>query len=138
MSDAADEVSSLSPEKAFPEAALSEAPGHISTGSRIASPTISTPFLWNFPTFASVAASMMTFVSTLCAWRLYKGVIVLLVEGEKTDELLDRDTVEYPAVETSHWLELAEVGTMISSPGSAEASNDDLTRSLLLEDGEIS
>jgi len=43
---------------------------NISTGSSTASPRISRPRFWNFATFASVPASTMILVMTLCAWRL--------------------------------------------------------------------
>lgn len=43
---------------------------HTSTGSRTARPMTSSPRFWNFATFASVPASTMTFVRTLCACRL--------------------------------------------------------------------
>ena len=86
-------------------------PSQISTGSRIARPTISIFCLWNLATLASVSASAITFVRMLWAWRLYNGVIDRLKVGDNTDALLENDVAEaWREVKTSHELELAEGG----------------------------
>lgn len=49
----------------------------------------SKPRLKNFATFASVPASVIVFVITLCAWRLYKGTIrrPLIVDPDEPEEI---------------------------------------------------
>jgi hypothetical protein len=53
-----------------------------STGSRKARSISSMPRLWNLAIFASVPASTMTLVMTLCACRLYSGMILRRVLEE--------------------------------------------------------
>lgn len=60
-----------------------------STTSIAARSTISSRRLANFAIFASVPASTIVFVMTLCACRLYSGTMVLLPEPE-----LDKDVKE--------------------------------------------
>lgn len=55
----------------------------------------SSPRFINLAIFASVPASTMTFVMTLCAWRLYKGIIM-----RRPPEVVDvEDTVENDVTE---------------------------------------
>lgn len=59
-----------------------------STGSRMAKSMSSIPRFVNFAILASVPASTMMLVMTLCAWRLYKGIIIRrpLPEEVETEE----------------------------------------------------
>lgn len=66
-------------------------------GSRTANPIISNPRLRNLATFASVPASTMTFVITLCACRLYSGMIILrpdVVEDVEEEATVEREVTE--------------------------------------------
>lgn len=68
---------------------------HTSTGSNTPTSIISIPRFWNRAILASVPASTMTFVITLCAWRLYKGIIVLRPPEEEEDAVLNvKDAVD--------------------------------------------
>ena len=67
-----------------------------STGSKIARPISSMPRLLNFAIFASVPASTMMLVITLCACRLYSGMIVRRVDALDATEEKEATDVDEP------------------------------------------
>lgn len=69
--------------------------GQTSIGSSTARSTSSIPRFVNLAILASVPASTMTFVSMLCAWRLYKGMIMrLLDEVDVVEAVEEMDVVD--------------------------------------------
>src|SRR5258705_9127957 len=65
-----------------------------STGSKKAKSINSIPLFWNFAIFASVPASTITFVITLCACRLYKGIMARRVEDVLLEAKEAKDVVD--------------------------------------------
>lgn len=67
-------------------------PSHTSMGSRMPRSIISRPRLWNFATRASVPASRIVLVMTLCALKLYRG----MMRRPEADEAVDENEVTEP------------------------------------------
>ena len=70
-----------------------------STGSSNARSMISMPRFPNLATLASVPASTIVFVITLCAWRLYKGTIILRDDDVLVVETDEKEDVDAAASE---------------------------------------
>lgn len=80
-----------------PELSSYLSPPQSSIGSNTASPIISSPRFIIFAIFASVPASTITFVMTLCACKLYSGIIMRRPPPELVDA--EEETVEKEVTE---------------------------------------
>lgn len=68
---------------------------YTSMGSRRARPISSKPRFKNFAIFASVPASTTRLVMTLCACRLYRGMIMRRPDPDDVVEAKDETELEY-------------------------------------------